>query len=92
MGYRDHEVFDRSIERSSKDSESGSPKVLNFKQFYENSRLGMENDKKDKLKRSKSNFERDSMMFLGASKLSKGGAMVGSRVNLINYNINEYLP
>ena len=52
----------------------------------------MENDKKDKMKRSKSNFERDSLMFLGASKLSKGGAMVGSRVNLINYNINEYLP
>ena len=47
---------------------------------------------KDKMKRSKSNFERDSLMFLGASKLSKGGAMVGSRVNLINYNINEYLP
>jgi hypothetical protein len=46
-----------------RDSDRDSPKVLNFKEYYDNSRLCDDFEEKEKVKRSKSNFERDTFMF-----------------------------
>lgn len=74
------------------DSDRDSPKVLNFKEFYDNSRIGVDFEEKERGKRSKSNFEREAFMFQGGASKIGDRARPLKQASVINYNINEYLP
>ncbi|CDW85474.1 UNKNOWN [Stylonychia lemnae] len=72
-------------------------KLLNFKEFYQNSKLNLPSTKSSKstgmvFTRSKSSFDKDRGSLLGVGTKNRLKEKLLDIKPLINYNINEYLP